>query len=55
MYFAHKLGVQIDTKQKSRRSETLYMDGLVSTGKRVSLHNIKKTFNLYKNFFEQFY
>lgn len=31
------------------------MDGLVSTGKTNSLHNIKKSFTESKNFFKQFY
>jgi hypothetical protein len=31
------------------------MDGLVSTGNKISLHNIKKNFFFPKNFFHLFY
>jgi hypothetical protein len=31
------------------------MDGLVSTGKSNSLHNIKKTFHLHKKKMKEFY
>ncbi len=42
-------------KKKPGKNRAFIMDGLVSTGKRISLHNIKNNFFHKEKFFNKFY
>ena len=49
-------GVKSTGKKKPRwRRDFYYLDGLVSTGKRISLHNIKNNFTDLEKFSNKFY
>jgi len=49
-------GVKSTGKKKPRwRRDFYYLDGLVSTGKRISHHNIKYIFYYPKKFLKEFY
>jgi hypothetical protein len=45
--------IKLKIPSKHRRDQ--YKDGLVSTGKRISHHNIKYIFYYPKNFLKEFY
>ena len=45
----------VQNKKPRWRRDFYYLDGLVSTGKRISLHNIRNNFVYLENFFDKFY